>query len=83
MPPAYRCVRLRGPSGDLAEWLSQYRGEVLGPLDTTAGSVALLLAPHQRSASMLREVRRIQAQRSRAGAPVIGARVDPGDLGAG
>lgn len=83
MPPAYRCVRLRGPSGDLAEWLSQYRGEVLGPLDTTAGSIALLLAPHQRSASMLREVRRIQAQRSRAGAPVIEARVDPADLGAG
>lgn len=83
MPPAYRCVRLRGASKDLSAWLAEYRGEVLGPLDTTTGSVALLLAAHQRSASMLREVRRIQAQRSRAGAPVVEARVDPADLGAG
>lgn len=83
MPPAYRCVRLRGASADLRDWLAQYRGEVLGPLDSTTDSVALLLAPHQRSAGMLAEVRRIQAQRSRAGAPVVEARVDPADLGAG
>ena len=81
MPPAYRCVRVRGERTAVASWLSEYPGEVLGPLDTPNGSQALLLAPSQHSAVMLRRVQPIQGERSRAGRPVVEVRVDPVDLG--
>jgi primosomal protein N' (replication factor Y) len=81
MPPAYRCVRLRGPRQAVTDWLVGYAGEVLGPLETTEGSEALLLAPHIHAGGLLRQVQLIQAQRSRAGEPVVEVRVDPVDLG--
>ncbi len=81
MPPAYRCVRLRGERTAVEEWLSDYEGEVLGPLETPKGSQALLLAPSQHSAAMLKRVQQIQGERSRAGRPVVETRVDPVDLG--
>nr|MCU0298974.1 hypothetical protein [Candidatus Nanopelagicales bacterium] len=56
MPPAYRCVRLRGPRSAVAEWLQQFSGEVLGPLETGGGADALLLAPHATSSRLLRFV---------------------------
>ena len=80
MPPAYRCVRLRGPLSAVDEWLSAYSGEVLGPLETTAGAQAFLISPLPGTA-MLREVKAIQAARSKAGATVVEHRVDPVDLG--
>lgn len=81
MPPAYRCVRLRGGREAVDAWLSDYAGDVLGPLDTMQGSEAMLLAPHRQSAAMLRRVQQIQAQRSKAGDPVVEVRVDPVNLG--
>lgn len=81
MPPAYRCVRLRGQHAALESWLESYQGQVLGPLDTGEGSQALLVAPHRRSAAMLSAVQAIASQRSRAGDPVVEVRVDPVDLG--
>lgn len=83
MPPAFRCVRLRGPMPALSEWLAGYTGEVLGPLETTEGGEALLLAPHNRAGAMLRHVQRTQAERSKAGRPPVEVRVDPVDLGEG
>lgn len=82
MPPAYRCVRLRGESAAVTAWLEGYEGDVLGPLETTAGAVALLVAALPGTA-MLREVKRIQVERSKAGEPVVEVRVDPVDLGDG
>ncbi|MCU0296117.1 MAG: primosomal protein N', partial [Candidatus Nanopelagicales bacterium] len=72
MPPAYRCVRLRGP---------RFSGEVLGPLETGGGADALLLAPHATSSRLLRFVQEQQRRRSREGKAVVEVRVDPVDLG--
>ena len=83
MPPAFRCVRLRGTSSAVSEWLAAYSGEVLGPLETTDGSEALLLSPRDRASGMLHDVQRIQADRSKAGRPPVEVRVDPVDLGEG
>ena len=80
MPPAFRCVRLRGPSTAVAAWIEAYGGEVLGPLETTAGAEALILVPRPGTAT-LRRGQEIQAVRSRAGEPVVEVRVDPVDLG--
>ena len=60
MPPAYRCVRLRGEREAVDAWLADYSGDVLGPLDTMQGGEALLLAPHRQSGPMLRRVQQIQ-----------------------
>ena len=79
MPPAYRCVRLRGEREAVDAWLADYSGDVLGPLDTMQGSEALLLA--SAVGPMLRRVQQIQAQRSKAGQPVVEVRVDPVNLG--
>ncbi len=81
MPPAYRCVRLRGSLEAVTEWLEGFSGEVLGPLETTGGAEALLLAPHGRAAGLLKYVQAQQSKRSRAGRPVVEVRVDPVDLG--
>ncbi|MEZ5186878.1 MAG: primosome assembly protein PriA [Candidatus Nanopelagicales bacterium] len=81
MPPAYRCVRLRGDTAAVGQWLAGFEGTVLGPLETVGGSEALLLAPLEQSAALLRQVREIQIQRSRDGKPVVDVRVDPVDLG--
>lgn len=81
MPPAYRCVRLRATSAALDSWLSVFDGDVLGPLETSKGSEALLLAPLSASSRLLGRVREIQAARSLAGEPVVEVRVDPVDLG--
>jgi len=81
MPPAFRCVRLRGTSEPVSQWLTDYEGEVLGPLETVEGSQALLLAPHDRASGMLQFVQRRQAERSKAGSPPVEVRVDPVDLG--
>ena len=83
MPPAYRCVRLRGEPSAVQAWLEGYQGEVLGPLETTTGSTAILLAPRHRASTMLRHVQQVQAHRSKAGEPVVEVRVDPVDLGDG
>lgn len=80
MPPAFRCVRLRGDSAAVATWIDEYADDVLGPLETIAGAEALILVPRPGTA-VLRRVREIQAQRSRAGEPVVEVRVDPVDLG--
>lgn len=80
MPPAYRCVRLRGPLPAIEAWLAAYDGAVLGPLDTTSGAEAFLISPLPGTA-MLRQVKAIQAARSKAGEPVVEHRVDPVDLG--
>lgn len=80
MPPAYRCVRLRGGPAAVSAWIGAYGGEVLGPLETTAGAEALILVPRPGTA-VLRRVREIQAERSKAGEPVVEVRVDPVDLG--
>ncbi len=82
MPPAYRCVRLRGEVAAVTDWLDGFDGEVLGPLETTTGASALLLGALPATA-MLRQVQRIQADRSKAGEPVVEVRVDPPDLGMG
>lgn len=81
MPPAFRCIRVRGQRAAVAEWLRGYPGEVLGPLETTHGSEALLLARHDQAGGLLKQVQYIQATRSRAGAQVVEVRVDPVDLG--
>lgn len=83
MPPAFRCVRLRGTREAVDEWLDGYAGEVLGPLETAEGSEVLLLAARDRAGTMLRQVQLIQAQRSKAGRPPVEVRVDPVDLGEG
>lgn len=80
MPPAYRCVRLRGPLAAVENWLGEYDGDVLGPLDTTVGAEALLISALPGTA-MLRQVKAIQMARSKAGDPVVEHRVDPVDLG--
>jgi hypothetical protein len=82
MPPAYRCVRLRGESAAIGGWLETFDGEVLGPLETTDGAVALLIAPLP-GTGLLRQVKQIQAARSKAGDAVVEVRVDPVDLGDG
>ncbi len=82
MPPTYRCVRLRGEPAALDAWLNGFDGEVLGPLETTSGATALLIAALPGTA-MLRRVQSIQAARSKAGEPVVEVRVDPLDLGMG
>ncbi|MBK6762004.1 MAG: primosome assembly protein PriA [Micrococcales bacterium] len=83
MPPAFRCVRLRGPRDAVSEWLGEYDGELLGPLDTVQGSEVLLLAPHARAGALLRHVQQVQARRSKAGLQPVEVRVDPVDLGEG
>jgi len=83
MPPAFRCARLRGPREAVAEWLREYDGELLGPLDTVQGGEALLLAPHDRAGALLRRVQQEQARRSKAGLQPVEVRVDPVDLGEG
>jgi primosomal protein N' (replication factor Y) len=80
MPPAYRCVRLRGDLPAVEEWIAAFGGDVLGPLETTAGAEALILFARPGTAT-LRRVREIQAARSRAGQAVVEVRVDPVDLG--
>ena len=81
MPPAFRCVRMRGESAAVASWIEAYGADVLGPLETTAGAEALILVPRPGTAT-LRRVQEIQAARSKAGEPVVEVRVDPVDLGA-
>jgi primosomal protein N' (replication factor Y) len=81
MPPAFRCVRLRGPRDAVIEWLQGYQGEVLGPLETLEGAEALLLARHDRAGTMLKHVQQTQAVRSKAGRTPVEVRVDPVDLG--
>jgi primosomal protein N' (replication factor Y) len=80
MPPAFRCVRLRGGTAAVQAWIAAYGGDVLGPLETTAGAEALILVPRPGTAT-LRRVHEIQAARSKAGEPVVEVRVDPVDLG--
>jgi primosomal protein N' (replication factor Y) len=82
MPPAYRCVRLKGEAAALNAWLDGFDGDVLGPLETTTSATALLIAALPGTA-MLRQVRTIQAARSKSGDPVVEVRVDPVDLGLG
>lgn len=83
LPPVFRCVRLRGPREAVSEWLGDYDGELLGPLDTVQGSEVLLLAPHDRAGALLRHVKQVQARRSKAGLQPVEIRVDPVDLGEG
>lgn len=78
-----RCVRLRGPQEAVSEWLGDYDGELLGPLDTVQGGEVLLLAPHDRAGALLRHVKQVQARRSKAGLQPVEIRVDPVDLGRG
>jgi primosomal protein N' (replication factor Y) len=80
MPPAYRCVRLRGTLPAVESWLADFDGDILGPLETGAGAQALLISPLP-GTKMLRRVKTIQATRSKAGEPVVEHRVDPVDLG--
>lgn len=81
MPPAWRCVRLRGAPAAVEDWLDGFEGDVLGPLETTQGSQALLLAPLGQASGLLRQVQQIQTRRSMAGDAVVEVRVDPVDLG--
>lgn len=81
MPPAWRCVRLCGETPAVHDWLDGFTGDVLGPLDTTTGSQAVLRAPLAAAGELLRAVKQRQVQRSRAGKPAVEVRVDPADLG--